>query len=326
MFRRTGQHRNEPCVEFLIVAGRPSDPPCRAVPGFARVRRSGARMSEKTFILGLGAQKAGTSWLHAYLSAAPDADMGFTKEYHVWDFRSPLSAAVRLRLTPALLLHRSRLRIACFQRWPSLYFRYFQGLLKHGKTLTGDITPSYSCLAPDDLRGIAARFAKLDIRVKVVFLMRDPVDRCWSAARMKSRRLERAGSHRAAESILRDHFRSGNYRFRTRYQDVLATIAASGIPPADVYHGFYEEMFSAAEIRRLSRFLGVRADPSFGERQIFSAASRESPPPDVARDVARFYAETYDAVAAFFPRARSLWPGFRLLESRNPEAEHRRAA
>jgi hypothetical protein len=38
-----------------------------------------------TFVLGVGAQKAGTSWLHRQLTKSPFVNMGFTKEYHVWD-------------------------------------------------------------------------------------------------------------------------------------------------------------------------------------------------------------------------------------------------
>ena len=38
-----------------------------------------------TFVLGLGAQKAGSSWLHAQLNRRRDADFGFLKEYHVHD-------------------------------------------------------------------------------------------------------------------------------------------------------------------------------------------------------------------------------------------------
>ena len=40
---------------------------------------------EKTFLLGVGCQKGGTSWLHNYLSKHPNTNMGFTKEYHIFD-------------------------------------------------------------------------------------------------------------------------------------------------------------------------------------------------------------------------------------------------
>jgi|694.fasta_scaffold151084_3 hypothetical protein len=98
-------------------------------------------MRAKTFVLGMGTQKSGTTWLHAYVSAAASADMGFTKEYKVWDGRSG-SKAARLQLTPRVLFDRNGIRRVAFRRWPSLYFRYFSGLLHGGTTLTGDISPS----------------------------------------------------------------------------------------------------------------------------------------------------------------------------------------
>ena len=46
----------------------------------------GEKELKPKFILGLGAQKAGTSWLHSTLSKNDNVHMGFTKEYHIWDF------------------------------------------------------------------------------------------------------------------------------------------------------------------------------------------------------------------------------------------------
>ena len=43
------------------------------------------RKSKNTFILGLGFQKCGTSWLYRYLQQCRKFDGGELKEYHVWD-------------------------------------------------------------------------------------------------------------------------------------------------------------------------------------------------------------------------------------------------
>ena len=48
------------------------------------------------FLLGLGAQKAGTTWLHEQLQRRADTDFGVLKEYHVHDARTmPELARVR---------------------------------------------------------------------------------------------------------------------------------------------------------------------------------------------------------------------------------------
>ena len=41
--------------------------------------------SKKVFLLGVGCQKGGTTWLHGQLAKHPEVDLGFTKEYHIFD-------------------------------------------------------------------------------------------------------------------------------------------------------------------------------------------------------------------------------------------------
>ena len=43
------------------------------------------RSEKPVFILGVGAQKSGTSWFCQQLQKSPQIDMGAHKEYHVWD-------------------------------------------------------------------------------------------------------------------------------------------------------------------------------------------------------------------------------------------------
>lgn len=42
-------------------------------------------MNTKTFVLGLGHQKCGTTWLYHYLSQSRRFKGGIKKEYHIWD-------------------------------------------------------------------------------------------------------------------------------------------------------------------------------------------------------------------------------------------------
>ena len=42
-------------------------------------------MNEGIFLLGLGAQKCGTSWLHEMLNRSDQVDFGFAKEFHIHD-------------------------------------------------------------------------------------------------------------------------------------------------------------------------------------------------------------------------------------------------
>ena len=46
------------------------------------------------FVLGLGAMKAGSTWLYECLHSQDYADFGFCKEYYVWDAVSGLDVGI----------------------------------------------------------------------------------------------------------------------------------------------------------------------------------------------------------------------------------------
>ena len=63
------------------------------------------RPRAKTFLLGVGAQKCGTTWVSEYLRKADHSDFGLLKEYHVWDVMSdPIFARYRPSLARQALV------------------------------------------------------------------------------------------------------------------------------------------------------------------------------------------------------------------------------
>ncbi|GMG83696.1 hypothetical protein LNKW23_29090 [Paralimibaculum aggregatum] len=285
-----------------------------------------------TFVLGLGAQKAGTTWLHDYLGGMGCANFGFAKEYHILD---------ALHLPECRSFHRQRIERARamlaeggrrFGATPTLwreiafeadiaqYHDYFTGLARHrpGVCLTGDITPSYAGLPARVLAETRAAFAARGVRTVAVFLMRDPVERCWSAVRM-ARRRRRADDPAAAERLteaeaLRRYAGSRLAEFRTRYDLTVMAIEAA-FPPEDIFLGFYETLFEEAELARLCRVLGVPfRTPDTGRR--LNASAKGAPlDPAVCRQVAERFAPVYRFAAARYgaERIARLWPGARLL-------------
>jgi len=153
-----------------------------------------SKTSPGVFLLGVGAQKAGTSWLHKQLHRRPDADFGCLKEYHVHDARTIPALArfrrvdIRLKDPHTWLQPRSWMR-QWFIHNPNRYTDYFAWLLKRSRLksrqirLTGDITPSYALLSAETLGEIKANFEQRSIPVKPVFLMRDPLERLISSQR-----------------------------------------------------------------------------------------------------------------------------------------------
>ncbi|MCB0896946.1 MAG: sulfotransferase [Nocardioides sp.] len=282
-----------------------------------------------TFLLGVGCQKGGTAWLHRYLADSPECDPGFRKEYHVWDaldldemahFRTRLGRRVRRaggQVEQGRPADADTLRLATFLSDPQTYCNYFELLLSRpGIRLTADITPSYAGLSIDRLTMIRDAFDRRGIRVAPVFLMRDPVERIWSAVRMYQQR--NPGAH-PGSSVERVGHVFGRPRFEgpTRYERTMAAVEQV-FGPTGACYALFEELFEAETVTRICRFLGIGAhDPDF-DRQVNTSPKERGHrmPEPLARRVAEHYRSTYDAVADRFGRDAVLrrWPTARLLD------------
>lgn len=108
--------------------------------------------------MGIGAQKAGTTWLHANLARHPRIGFPGGKEVHYWNAR----------------------RAVLPEQWYRDLFATGDG------RVNGDITPAYSTLEPEVVARIGALFPDL----RILFLLRDPIERAWSAALMALGRAE----------------------------------------------------------------------------------------------------------------------------------------
>jgi hypothetical protein len=264
-----------------------------------------------TFLLGVGCQKGGTAWLHRYLEASPQCDPGFRKEYHVWD-------ALDL---PSGKLARERIEIqggqrAAFLHDPDLYFDYFSGLLDaDGIRLTADITPGYAGLPADRLTMIHDAFVSRGVRPAAVYLVRDPVERIWSAARMDMRRRGDEAPE-DPETRVGHMYKHPMYADRTRYDLTMAAIEAA-FSREDVFYGFYERLFSLETLAPLCEFLGIDFhEPDTGRQVNVSPKSEDAAlAEDTRRTIARHFAPVYEAVQQRFPDLdlAALWPSMRLL-------------
>jgi len=112
----------------------------------------------------IGAQKAGTTWLHEMLSRHPGLCLPKQKEVHFWDWNRRKGLrwySNQFQLRPnSSSIHRKREEI-----------HY------------GEITPCYAVLPEYDIAEIKYLFPN----VKIVFLARDLVERAWSALLMELR-------------------------------------------------------------------------------------------------------------------------------------------
>ena len=147
--------------------------------------------------LGIGSQKGGTGWLRDHLAPHPSVWLPPMGELHYFDGRFA-SRAERLRtrldglLAKRVIGARRKVdaRDVAFMRHAVTYTGgpidvawYAQLFAPKGAAISGDITPAYSTLQDDMVASIARAFPTL----KIVFLIRDPVDRFWSQLAMRIR-------------------------------------------------------------------------------------------------------------------------------------------
>lgn len=263
-------------------------------------------MSKKpSFILGAGAQKAGTTWLHRVINQQPHADLGMLKEYHTWDaLYSPLCSDFLVNedeaTNPEEAL-RSKLQNA-----PENYRDYFLSLVSDSVGITGDITPSYCLLEPTHL--IEIQNLMCDFQIKVVFLMRDPVERIWSMMRMGWRRSGKDMNcldSEAASQLLIKWIREPYAYERTNYPRIIKTLNAV-FPAESIFYGFYESLFMPHQIEALASFLGIEIGQAAANRKV--NASPVVPLSVPARKEARDYlSDIYDYCAKEFPETLALW-------------------
>lgn len=266
---------------------------------------------QSTFVLGVGAQKSATSWLHDYLSKAPGARMPSIKELHVWDAKFIPQCRYFLVKDSEIATSDKSSLVYAMQNFDGFYENYFKSLVAEGVSLTGDISPSYSGLRPEHYDEIRRRLQSVGLSCKAVFLIRDPVSRCWSAARMKVRRLVEEASLATFDAdvvaqVFRTYFRSKGAQLRTRYDQTIKSLEAS-FSSDEVYIGVYEELFENDSIDAISRFFDI--PPRYEAAEFIANGSPSARlPEELKLECFQFYHETYDYVWRRFPNTRVLWP------------------
>lgn len=240
-----------------------------------------------TLLFGLGAQKSGTTWLHAQLSR--HAGFHFArKEFSYWNaVRSPYSDVRRLPLGPLIRAIEGRpgralatlaglspnVRKAVLN-WKMLLSNpldpsyYAAALLDGGKDvrLTGDISPTYALLSARTY----AEMHGLCPNAKFIFIMRDPVERLWSGICHRCRPWFKEPTGKTILPLrLFDEAVSNPLNTDFEFSDYRRTISAlrEGVPAGAILLLFYEVLFTDETMRRVAEFLNVEPfQATFDER------------------------------------------------------------
>ncbi|MGV3723035.1 MAG: sulfotransferase family protein [Actinomycetota bacterium] len=174
---------------------------------YAHGLRSSSRLTLPDF-LGIGAMKAGSTWLYEMLRLHPQLLLAEPKEVHYFNRR--------------------------FHRTLAYYARRF----KAGRDrVKGEITPHYAALPPERIRFIGKVMPKL----RIVYLIRHPVARAWSQAQREVLRARRRSFESASPAEFYAHFRSSDSRANSNYSENLRRWRAV-FPREQIFVGFTDEI------------------------------------------------------------------------------------
>jgi hypothetical protein len=233
-----------------------------------------------TLLIGIGAQKSGTSWVSRYFADHKSVFMSPIKELHLFDAETSAYSWKHVtfinkfrKLAESLdddqFCGENYLKLCTYLyrigmiNDESMYKRFFSEFRNEEKVVC-EISPAYSTLSTVEFRTMA----EIHHTVKFLFIMRNPVNRFWSQLKYKSMR-EKFNHLEKFEDYLSDPI----FTLRTDYRRTITELL-SVVDKNNVHFIFYENLFSDQAITSLCAFLDIdymqadfsnRVNPTFAD-------------------------------------------------------------
>ncbi len=261
----------------------------------------------KTFLICIGAMKCATSWIHDYLGSLPGVVVSPLKELHFFStkfaanalgdmellamkrlgfhIRQEGNAVENLRHRPTFQASVDRVQMIYDD---DAYFGHFARLCDAETRTFCDITPAYSTIGPTGFEYLRDFCRSQDISVKILYILRDPVDRLWSQLR------HMAQTNPESDILTKwaEAFRSPQICARADYRGTITDLDLM-FPAEDVLCLFYEELFTEDALRRLC----AHANAPFGAADTATVRNETSlkaaMPEDARAEALRLLAPQY---------------------------------
>lgn len=229
--------------------------------------------------LGIGAQKAGTTWLYEMLRLHPDIAFPAGKEVHFWDQRHSRGV-----------------------EWYKSLFRPTDSSSRK----MGEITPAYATLPEHRIRECREHYPDL----RLIYLIRNPIERAWSSAKMALKRAEME-IHEASDQWFIDHFRSQGSMLRGDYESCLRNWYGV-YPDNQLIVCLFDELQKdpATLLRRCFNHVGVSEDnypwPTDLATKMFPTAEHHLPQ-QLRTELHGLYMDKIASLATFLRSDLSKW-------------------
>lgn len=229
----------------------------------------------RTFLIGVGATKCATSWIYTYLRSLEGVSASPLKEVHFFDrtsaaaseqidlfamkrlayhFRQEGDVVENLRNRPAFQASLERVKMIYDS---AAYLDHFAGICTADTKTLFEITPAYSSIGHAGFRYMKDFFATQDMVPKILFIMRDPVDRLWSHLRYRDQNTPDLNVLDAWPQMVEDPEIAGLADYRCTV-DALDRV----FPAENILFLFYEDLFCEATLRQLCTFAGAAYQPA----------------------------------------------------------------
>ena len=230
--------------------------------------RKNDELDGKTFLIGVGANKCATSWIFRYFLSLPEVAVSPLKEMRffnakvrgplvedpdlfalkrlAFNFRQEGDVLENLRGRAAFQASVDRVKMVYDE---GAYLDHFIRLAAAETKTFSDITPAYSAIGQEGFEYIKAYFATQDVRLKLFFVMRDPVDRLWSHLRYRDRHDAELDVRHTWSERIDDAEMMAFCDYRSTVNSLEAVF-----PAEDLLFLFYEDLFSEASLKTLCAF------------------------------------------------------------------------
>lgn len=290
------------------------------------------------FLLGIGVQKAGTTWMHRHLVKHPDTAFrrNFTKEFSLVQFpyrrqpsifREPKRWWKMMRCNSDLRRHKykkmgsdfsrpilNQPRHEVMKRFASsgamhrLFLQWSKPSPDHPRGLVvGDITPNYVLSQNGGLQDLVKRLEK-DFEVRTLLMWRDPLERLESGMKHVTRDEVKKGVRN-----LEQFCRYGLMEGWALYSHYVRAAEFVDSDFSDSFELVYEELFGPDGQTHLDAFhdwLGIRRMPgNFDVRVHGAGAGSTALTPEQRASARKFLQIQYDVMEERLGRERlaSIW-------------------
>ena len=181
--------------------------------------------------IGIGAQKSGTTWLYKNMLEHPEIFLPKIKEIHFFDWY--------------------------FYKGIQWYSNIFSNIKQRKK---GEITPGYSIISEKKIKLIQ----KINPKLKIILLLRNPVERAWSHAVMNLSTIPNKEINKITNNEFIKHFNSTSSIERGNYPKIINKWSKF-FPKEQIFIANYNKIKEAPDhlLNDIFKFLEVEKITSF---------------------------------------------------------------